>query len=236
MIISGLQKMTLLDYPGRVACTVFLQGCNFRCPFCHNSGLLGAAQDDIIETDELLDFLRKRVGILDGVCITGGEPTLQPDLPELLTQIKAMGFAIKLDTNGSRPAMLKALAADGLIDYVAMDIKNCPDRYAETIGLHQFPQSEIEESMCFLMEGDLDYEFRTTVVQEFHDEGAILSLGRWLTELSPGHKAKRLFLQSYVDRDSVLSQGLHSPSAETLGSFKAILGPYADFVDIRGMD
>lgn len=236
MIISGLQKMTLLDYPGRVACTVFLQGCNFRCPFCHNSGLLGAAQDDTIEVEELLDFLRKRVGILDGVCITGGEPTLQPDLPELLRQIKAMGYNIKLDTNGSRPEMLKSLAADGLIDYVAMDIKNCPHRYAETIGLHQFPQSEIEESMRFLMEGNLDYEFRTTVVQEFHDEDAILSLGRWLAELSPQCKAKQLFLQSYVDRDSVLTQGLHSPTPESLRSFKAILAPYADFVDIRGTD
>jgi len=235
MIISGLQKMTLLDYPGKVACTVFLQGCNFRCPFCHNSGLLGAAQDDTIPVETLLAFLRKRVGILDGVCITGGEPTLQPDLPQLLRQIKEMGYHIKLDTNGSRPAMLKALVKDGLIDYVAMDIKNSPDRYAQTIGLSSLP-AEIKESMTFLMEGLLPYEFRTTVVEEFHDEDAILALGQWLAELSPRHKAKRLFLQPYADRDSVLVRGLHTPSSENLRRFKEILTPYAEFVDIRGTD
>lgn len=233
MIISGLQKMTLLDYPGRVACTVFLQGCNFRCPFCHNSGLLGAAQDDTIEAAELLDFLRKRIGILDGVCITGGEPTLQSDLPQLLQQIKELGYAIKLDTNGSRPAMLKALASDGLIDYVAMDIKNCPDRYAETVGTSQFPQSEIEESIRFLMEGDLDYEFRTTVVDELHTEENILAMGQWLSGMG---KPKKLFLQPYADRDSVLTQGLSTPDAEKLRRFKDILAPYAEFVAIRGAD
>jgi len=212
MIISGLQKMTLLDYPGRVACTVFLQGCNFRCPFCHNSGLLGAAQEETISEEALLDFLRKRIGILDGVCITGGEPTLQNDLPQLLRQIKQMGYYIKLDTNGSRPDMLKALVEEKLIDYVAMDIKNSPDRYGETIGLSQLPK-EIEKSIVFLMEGELDYEFRTTVVEEFHSEADILALGQWLSQLSPDRKAKRLFLQPYADRDSVLVSGLHTPSA-----------------------
>ncbi len=232
MIISGLQKMTLLDYPGRVACTVFLQGCNFRCPFCHNSGLLGAAQDDTIPVEELLDFLRKRVGILDGVCITGGEPTLQSDLPQLLKQIKDLGYAIKLDTNGSHPNMLKHLVREKLIDYVAMDIKNCPDRYTETIGNSKFP-AQIERSMVFLIEGDLDYEFRTTVVEEFHDEASIKALGQWLQSLG---NAKRLFLQPYVDRDSVLRQGLHTPDAEKLRRFQTILEPYADFVEIRGAD
>ncbi len=232
MIISGLQKMTLLDYPGRVACTVFLQGCNFRCPFCHNSGLLGAAQDDTIAEEELLDFLRKRIGILDGVCITGGEPTLQPDLPQLLRQIKKLGYAIKLDTNGSQPNMLKQLAGEKLIDYVAMDIKNCPERYGETIGLSQMP-AQIEQSIAFLLEGDLDYELRTTVVEEFHDDAAIEAMGQWLSRKG---KAKRLFLQPYTDRDSVLRQGLHSPDAEKLRRFQAILAPYAEFVEIRGAD
>jgi pyruvate formate lyase activating enzyme len=232
MIISGLQKMTLLDYPGRVACTVFLQGCNFRCPFCHNSGLLGAAQDDTISVDELLSFLQKRKGILDGVCITGGEPTLQSDLPQLLTKIKELGYAIKLDTNGSRPDMLKQLVNSGLVDYVAMDIKNCPDRYGETIGLSQMP-SEIEESITFLMSGQIDYEFRTTVVEELHTEENILAMGQWLAQRG---KAKRLFLQPYADRDSVLKAGLHSPDAEKLRRFQAILAPYAEFVQIRGAD
>ena len=232
MIISGLQKMTLLDYPGRVACTVFLQGCNFRCPFCHNSGLLGAAQEDTIPAEELLEFLRKRSGMLDGVCITGGEPTLQADLPQLLRQIKELGYAIKLDTNGSRPDMLKALAEENLIDYVAMDIKNCPDRYGETTGLSQM-SAGIEESIAFLMTGAVDYEFRTTVVEEFHDEAAIEAIGKWLSQYG---KAKRLFLQPYVDRDSVLQQGLSTPTAEKLSRFKAILAPYAEFVQIRGAD
>ena len=232
MIISGLQKMTLLDYPGRVACTVFLQGCNFRCPFCHNSGLLGAAQEDTIPVEELIDFLRKRVGILDGVCITGGEPTLQADLPELLRQIKALGYNIKLDTNGSNPAMLKALAQEKLIDYVAMDIKNCPDRYAETIGLSQMPKT-IEESIAFLLSGEVDYEFRTTVVEEFHNEENILHMAQWLSQST---KPKKLFLQPYVDRDSVLAQGLHTPDAEKLRRFEAIAAPYMEFVAIRGLD
>ena len=232
MIISGLQKMTLLDFPGRVACTVFLQGCNFRCPFCHNSGLLGSAQDDTIPVDELLAFLRKRIGILDGVCITGGEPTLQKDLPQLLRQIKDMGYYIKLDTNGSHPNMLEYLANEKLIDYVAMDIKNCPDRYGETIGDSKFP-AQIERSMVFLMDGALDYEFRTTVVDELHSEEDILAMGQWLQKLG---KTKRLFLQPYADRDSVLKPGLHTPSTEKLGRFKEILTPYAEFVDIRGTD
>ena len=232
MIISGLQKMTLLDFPGRVACTVFLQGCNFRCPFCHNSGLLGAAQEDTIPVEELLDFLRKRIGILDGVCITGGEPTLQPDLPQLLKQIKELGYAIKLDTNGSNPEMLKALAKEKLIDYVAMDIKNCPERYGETIGLSHMP-AEIAKSAAFLLTNSVDYELRTTVVEEFHDEASIEAMGQWLQSLG---KVKRLFLQPYADRDSVLRQGLHTPDVEKLRRFKAIAAPYADFVEIRGAD
>jgi pyruvate formate lyase activating enzyme len=232
MIISGLQKMTLLDYPGRVACTVFLQGCNFRCPFCHNSGLLGAAQEDTIPVEELLEFLRKRSGMLDGVCITGGEPTLQADLPQLLRQIKELGYAIKLDTNGSQPNMLKHLVRENLIDYVAMDIKNCPDRYAETTGLSK-TSAEIEKSIAFLMGGAVDYEFRTTVVEEFHDEAAIEAMGKWLSRIG---RAKRLFLQPYADRDSVLRQGLHTPTAEKLSRFQAILAPYAEFVQIRGAD
>ncbi len=235
MIISGLQKMTLLDYPGRVACTVFLQGCNFRCPFCHNSGLLGAAQTDTVATEALLEFLRKRSGMLDGVCITGGEPTLQADLPQLLRQIKALGYAIKLDTNGSQPTMLKHLIRENLIDYVAMDIKNCPDRYAETIGDFQFP-AQIERSIVFLTEGTVDYEFRTTVVDELHTEENISAMGQWLAQLAPKGKAKRLFLQPYADRDSVLQSGLSTPSSEKLERFKAILAPYTEFVAIRGAE
>ena len=236
MNITGLQKMTLLDFPGRVACTVFLQGCNFRCPFCHNSDLLGSAGQDGISVEELLNFLKKRKGILDGVCITGGEPTLQPDLADLLREIKSLGFAIKLDTNGFRPDAVKALAAENLIDYVAMDIKNCPSRYSETAGVPGMQLDKIEETMRFLLEGSLDYEFRTTVVEQFHNDDAIAEIGRWLSCLAPEHKAKRLFLQPYADRDSVLASGLSTPSTEKLTVWAAILAPYAEFVGIRGTD
>ena len=137
-MISGLQKMTLLDYPGKVACTVFLQGCNFRCPFCHNSDLLPRSGEPLMTEDAFLQFLKKRQGLLDGVCVSGGEPTLQPGLEALLRQIKALGFAVKLDTNGSRPDVLKTLVSEKLVDYVAMDAKNGPDAYGRTIGLDHY--------------------------------------------------------------------------------------------------
>lgn len=231
-MIAGLQKMTLLDYPGKVACTVFLQGCNFRCPFCHNSGLLSSAGDPEIPTEELLAFLKKRQGLLDGVCITGGEPTLHKELPELIRTIKELGFSVKLDTNGFRPAVLKELA--GMLDYVAMDIKNCPARYGETAGLPQIPLSHIEESMVFLIEGSLDYEFRTTVVQEFHTREDIDAIGKWFQKLSPDRKVKKYFLQPYADRDSVLCSGLHRPESGDLQGFLEAILPYVHTAEIRG--
>ena len=234
--IAGLQKMTLLDFPGKVACTVFLQGCNFRCPFCHNSDLLGAPKAVGIEEQELLDFLKKRRGLLDGVCITGGEPTLQPELPQLLAAIKGMGYAVKLDTNGSNPDMLKNLVRGGLLDYVAMDIKNCEARYGDTVGVPKPALAKMRESMAFLMTGDLDYEFRTTVVDEFHDETAIREMGNWLKELVPGVAPKRLFLQPYADRDSVLMRGLHTPSREKIEVFAELLRPCTQHIEIRGID
>ena len=235
MIISGLQKMTLLDFPGKVACTVFLQGCNFRCPFCHNSDLLGNDGPEPIPVETLLAFLKKRVGLLDGVCITGGEPTLQKDLPDLLRQIKALGYRIKLDTNGNRPDVLKALVAEGLVDYVAMDIKNCPARYGETAGVSRLELEAIEETMGFLMAGNVDFEFRTTVVAELHRAQDMKEIGQWLQKLSPDKKPAKLFLQAYADRDSVLMGGLSAHSKETMQEFKDILAPYADIVELRGI-
>ena len=236
MKIAGLQKMTLLDYPGKVACTVFLQGCNFRCPFCHNSELLGGAGPEGLTQEELLAFLKKRVGLLDAVCITGGEPTLQKDLEQLLTQIRALGYAIKLDTNGTRPEVVKSLAQKGLIDYVAMDIKNSPSRYAETAGSQTLDIGALEETMGFLMGGDVDYEFRTTVVAQLHDAAAMQEIGQWLQRLSPDKKAKALYLQGYMDRDTVLMGGLSAHSKEKMQEFKDILAPYVDKVELRGMD
>ena len=235
-MIAGLQKMTLLDYPGKVACTVFLQGCNFRCPFCHNSGLLGAPEQPPIPREELLGFLKKRQGLLDGVCVTGGEPTLHKELPELLRQIKDLGFAVKLDTNGYRPDVLKALVEDGLVDYVAMDIKNCPARYAETAGLTDPDISRIEESMIFLMEGDLDFEFRTTVVQQLHGVKELEAIGKWFQKLSPAHKVKKYFLQPYTDRDSVLCGGLSAPNKADLQAFVDVTANFVHSVKIRGLE
>lgn len=236
MKIAGLQKMTLLDYPGRVACTVFFQGCNFRCPFCHNRDLLAGDGEAWMSDEELLSFLEKRKGLLDGVCVTGGEPTLQKDLPELLKKIKALGYGVKLDTNGGRPEVLKALVEGKLVDYVAMDIKNSPAQYPQTAGVSQEQLGQIEESIRFLLSEKVDYEFRTTVVKEFHSARSVEEMGAWIEALGDGNKAKKWFLQSYVDRESVLSQGLHAPEAEEIRGFARVLAPYADFVSLRGVD
>ena len=235
MKISGLQKMTLLDYPGKVACTVFTQGCNFRCPFCHNSDLLGAEGPYRVEEETLMAFLKKRVGLLDAVCITGGEPTLQAELPQLLEKIKELGYLVKLDTNGTRPQVVKELVTRGLVDYVAMDIKNGPARYGETAGVSRLELEAIEETMGFLMAGNVDFEFRTTVVAELHRAQDMKEIGQWLQKLSPDKKPAKLFLQAYADRDSVLTGGLSAHSKETMQEFKDILAPYADIVELRGI-
>jgi len=236
MTVAGLQKMTLLDFPGKVACTVFLQGCNFRCPFCHNSDLLGSRGPEGMAAEELLKFLEKRKGLLDGVCITGGEPTLQPGLEDLIRRIKEMGYAVKLDTNGSRPEVLKRLVAENLLDYVAMDIKNCPESYVQTAAMKPELLEAVQESMHFLLTGTLDYEFRTTVVDQLHNEDQIREIGQWLQTISPDHKAKRFFLQCYMERESVLSPGFSPPSREKMAKFVSILQPFVQQIEVRGMD
>ena len=236
MKITGLQKMTLLDYPGRIACTVFLQGCNFRCPFCHNSDLLDFAPEGEIPVEELLAFLKKRRGMLDGVCITGGEPTVQQDLPDLLRSIKGLGYPVKLDTNGSDPAMLKSLVAEGLVDYVAMDIKNCREKYPLTAGVPGLAMAKIEESMAFLLTEPVDYEFRTTVVRQLHGENDFQNMAQWILELSSGKKAKRLFLQSFVDRSSVLCPGFTTPEEGEMENFLAKIQIAAESTKIRGTE
>ena len=236
MKITGLQKMTLLDFPGRIACTVFLQGCNFRCPFCHNSDLLGPEGMTEISVEELLAFLKKRKGMLDGVCITGGEPTVQRDLPDLLRSIKALGYPVKLDTNGSNPAMLKELVAQHLVDYVAMDIKNSKEKYGLTAGVPGLSMDKIEESMAFLLSGTVDYEFRTTVVRELHEEKDFQNMAAWILSLSSGNRAKRLFLQSFVARDSVLCPGYSAPQEGEMANFLASVSVCAESAQIRGME
>lgn len=230
MDIQGLQKMTLLDYPGKVACTVFLGGCDFRCPFCHNGELVLSPAPAEMDQEELLAFLKKRRGLLDGVCITGGEPLLRPDLRQLLEAIKALDYSVKLDTNGSHPVALRVLAEQSLVDYVAMDVKNSPARYPETVGVPELDLGPIRESVAFLLEGTVDYEFRTTVVRELHDADSFRAIGPWLAG------AKRYFLQSFVDRDTVIREGLHPWDRETLQTFADLVRPWVPSVELRGVE
>ena len=232
-MICGLQKMTLLDFPGKIACTVFLGGCNFRCPFCHNSELFMGKPEKLMEDEEFFAFLKSRKGLLDGVCVSGGEPTLYKTLPDFLAKIKEMGFLVKLDTNGYRPEVLKALVQQGLVDYVAMDVKNSPAMYAQSVGLEKMELSSIEESLRFLIGGELPYELRTTLVRQLHDAASIQDMGAWLAALVPGRKPKKLFLQSFVDRDTVLFAGLSAPEQEATAGFAKILAPFAEEVTIR---
>ena len=236
MVIAGLQKLTMLDFPGKFACCVFLQGCNYRCPFCHNSDLLGGQASSPMEEEAFFAFLQDRMDkkILEGVCVSGGEPTLQRDLPDFLARIKSMGYAVKLDTNGSNPALLKKMVADGLIDYVAMDIKNSPDLYAATAGVEKIDLSAVEESIRFLTSGAVDHEFRTTVVEPLHTESSIQDMGAWLSNLTEGQKIGRFFIQPFADRDSVLYSGLKTPDKATLDAFCRIMTPYSLCVSIRG--
>jgi pyruvate formate lyase activating enzyme len=233
-MIAGLQKMTLLDYPGKVACTVFLQGCNFACPFCHNSPLLSFDAQPFMEEAALLAFLQKRQGILEGVCITGGEPTLYPGLENLLRQIKALGYGVKLDTNGSRPDVLRRLAGEKLIDYVAMDVKNSPSRYGQTVGVPGLKLGAVEESLAFLIGGPVPYELRTTLVQPLHDETSIAEMGQWLGALVPGVRPEVLYLQSFVDRETVVFDGLSAPDTAQMERFRALLSPFVEKVSVRG--
>ena len=233
MKIVGIQKLTLLDYPGKVACTVFLDGCNFRCPYCHNAGLLDAAEE-VLSIDGLLAFLGKRQGILDGVCITGGEPTIHSGLADLIRSVRKLGFAVKLDTNGYRPHVLRELLAEGLLDYVAMDLKNGPETYAGTVGLAQADMVKIRESICLLLDSGLEFELRTTVVKPLHSVETLTSMAKWLREVTDGRSVPRLFVQPFVDRDTVPMSGLSAPSGEELEQFCGILSRCAGRVEIRG--
>lgn len=229
MLIHGLQKMTLLDFPGRVACTVFLGGCDLRCPYCHNAELIDGSAPAVMDDGELLAFLKKRVGLLDGVAVTGGEPLLR-DIAPLLREVRALGYAVKLDTNGTHPARLRALLDEGLVDYVAMDVKNSPERYAETVGVAGLDLAPIRESAALLMEGRVDYEFRTTVCRELHDDDAIRGVGEFLAG------ARRLYLQPFADRDTVAFAGFSAPDMPTLERWAEILRGFVGEVGIRGAD
>ena len=230
MNICGFNKTTLLDYPGRVACTLFLGGCNFRCPFCQNSALVVESDSQpAYSQDEILAFLKKRTGILDGVCISGGEPTLAPDLPDFLGKIKELGYDIKLDTNGSRPHVVKTLAVQGLIDKIAMDIKACPSNYHNLTGINP-DMDAIRETADWLLNGSLDYEFRTTVVRELHSENDFREIAEWLSG------AKAYYLQAYRDSDGVLMPGFSACSEKEMINYRDILSQTIPVVEIRGME
>lgn len=228
MHISGLQKTTLLDFPENVACTVFLAGCNLRCPFCHNAPLVLEYPQPQMTEAEFYAFLKKRRGILDGVCITGGEPTLRPELPVFIGKIRELGFRVKLDTNGTNPHMLRRLLNENLIDYVAMDIKNSPGRYAPTCGGIDVLDS-VRESAALLMEGCFDYEFRTTCVHPLHDVQAMEEIGRWLAG------AKSYYLQNFVDSGSLVGTGVSGLDSDTMESLRQAVLPYIENTHLRGL-
>ena len=235
MLILGLNKTTLLDYPGHVAATIFTGGCNFRCPYCHNRDIvLKNASLVPLTTDEIFSFLKKRRSVLTGVCITGGEPTLYPDLPDLIRQIKELGYLVKLDSNGTNPQMLQNLIHTGLIDYCAMDIKNAPEKYGTTVGYDnshaKFDLTAIDESVHILIQQKMiPYEFRTTIVRELHDETDLLAISRWIAG------ADAYFLQSYTDSDGVLCDGYHAHSEETLQKYVTLCRPSIPNTVLRGV-
>lgn len=231
--IQGLQKLTLLDFPGTVACTIFTGGCNFRCPFCHNASFI--TDDDRgelitqIETSEVIVFLKKRQRILDGICISGGEPLMQPDLGDFIYEVKNLGYRVKVDTNGSFSEKLKGLMRSGLVDYVAMDIKNAPENYAGTIGCKSYDLTNIRDSAAFLMEYGIEYEFRTTVVRELHTLEDFDAIGRWLKG------AKRYFLQAFVDSGDILEQNLHGYTKKEMETAASVLREFIPSVELRGI-
>lgn len=228
MKIKGLQKLTLLDYPGRLAATVFLGGCNLRCPFCHNASLVVRGDDNEISEDELFSFLESRRGKLSGVCITGGEPTLNPTLPSFINKIRALGYSVKLDTNGTNPDMLESLVRDGLVDYVAMDIKSSPERYAAVSGVPGLDVSPVERSVRFLLRGEVEYEFRTTVVRELHTAEDFDAIGRWI------RGARAYFLQPFKDSGDIIEDGFSSYSKAEIEAILERVRAYIPNAQIRG--
>ena len=230
MKISGLQKLTLLDFPDRTACTVFLGGCNFRCPFCHKSSLvLGAGEGENIPEEEFFAFLKSRKSRLDGVAITGGEPLISDETEIFIEKIKSMGYAVKLDTNGAFPERLRRLIGKGLVDYVAMDIKNSPHKYAKTIGLPSAPLGKIEESIRILMSGKVGFEFRTTLVKGFHTEDDIETIGKWISG------AERWYLQAFKDSGDLISGGLCGFERDEYLRFLDIARRFVPNAQLRGV-
>lgn len=229
MIFHGLVKSTLLDYPNKLACTLFTGGCNFRCPFCQNSSLvLDPSSEPIIDSTELDAFLKKRVKYLDGVCITGGEPLLQKNVDDYCKYLKDLGYLVKIDTNGSFPKKLESLISKNLVDYIAMDLKSSKEGYSKAVGIDNFNISQIEESVEIIKNCNLDHEFRTTLVKELHGEKEIIGIGKWLD------KSQKLYLQRFEDRGSNIVKNLTGFNENETKVIQNILKSYIDLVIIRG--
>ena len=230
MVIQGLQKLTLLDYPDKVACTVFTAGCNFRCPFCHNASLVvDTYKNKEIPEEDFFSYLNKRKGILDGVCVSGGEPLIQQGIETFLKKIKEMGYAVKLDTNGSSPDKLRKLVEEGLVDYVAMDIKNSPEKYGSTIGIEEYDISHVCQSVTFLLKGNVPYEFRTTVVRRFHQRADFHSIGRWIKG------AEHYYLQQFVDSGDLIKPGLRGYDKKVMQQALEVVKKYVETAQFRGL-
>ena len=226
----GFQKLTLLDYPGKVAATLFTAGCNFRCPFCHNAALVTHIEaGESYTEDEVLSYLEKRRGILEGICLTGGEPLLQKGVEAFLARVKSLGYAVKLDTNGSFPDRLAAMIEAGLVDHVAMDIKNAKEKYPLTVGLADFDLTPIEKSVALLLQGRVSYEFRTTVVKELHTPEDIDAIGKWIAG------AEKYFLQGFIDSGDLICSDLSAESEENMRKMCEIAGKYVKKAELRGI-
>ncbi len=228
MIFGGLQKLTLLDFPGAVACIVFTKGCNFLCPFCHNALLVNRVeQAQEIDEEEVISFLKKRKGILEGVVITGGEPLLHPELEKFILRVRELGYKVKLDTNGAYPDRLKSLVSKGLLDYVAMDIKNSFEKYPLTAGTDRVSIQDVEESIDFLLSGAVPYEFRTTVTAELHTTQDIVSIVRRI------EGADRYFLQNFTDSGDLVGQGNNPIQEEILDEMCTVSKKYVKYCEKR---
>ena len=231
MDFNGWEKLSLVDFDDYLTTTFFTSGCNFRCPFCHNKNLVLTPNDNpTIPWEMMLDYLKRRKKELDAVCITGGEPTLMGDLIEKLVQIKELGYLVKLDTNGTNPDLLKELYQRNLVDYFAMDIKNSKEKYAETAGLEKINPAKLEDSVSFLMSSGCRYEFRTTIMEEFHDEESFAAIGEWLSG------AERYFLQRYVDSENCIKRGMHMIKKEEAEHYAELLRRSIKRVELRGYD
>jgi len=220
--------MTMLDFPGKIACTVFTYGCNFRCPFCHNASLVIDAPEFFSE-EEILAYLKKRAGVLDGICISGGEPLLQKDIFDFISKIKETGLLVKLDTNGYFPDKLKYAIDEKLVDYVAMDIKNSKEKYALTVGVENFDITPVEKSVDLLLEGKIDFEFRTTITRELHTKEDIQKIASWI------NGAPKYFLQNFENTGNLIKDGYHAHDIDTLNSFLKLIEGRFPITEIRGI-